>query len=91
MDGNFIERYLKQGPSCGTALTNYFIKPNLMCNGGSKISGGSTSGSFRMILVPGTKFTLSGQTLTTQCLCYRPKGLYCKNSHIMLSVMNLVK
>ena len=65
--GNFIERYLKQGPSFDKTLTKFFIRPNLMWNGGNKINFLGGSGSHRVFLVPRTKFFLS---LKIQRFCF---------------------
>ena len=42
--GNFAARYLKPALLLSMALTEFFISPSFMCNGGNKILLDSTSG-----------------------------------------------
>ena len=61
--GNFVQRYLKHSPSLCKALTNCFINPNLMCNGGKSTFALFTNGMFFMFFSPSTNTFLLGHFL----------------------------
>jgi hypothetical protein len=50
--GYLLQRYLKQFPVFGKALTNYFIMPNLISRGGSSVFFGLTRLLCKMFLLP---------------------------------------
>ena len=54
-------RYLKAADSLSRAVTNYLIRPNLMCSGGISTFWGSISGSHWTLLFPTENLVRCGQ------------------------------
>ena len=60
---NYFLKYSKPLPRLFTALMQFFINPNLMCSGDTKILSLSNSIRFLTHFSPGTEFSLMGQSL----------------------------
>ena len=67
--GNFVQKYLKHSLSLSKALTNSFINPNFMCNGGKSTFSLFTNGTFFMFFSPSTNFSLLA-ILVIQWSCF---------------------
>ena len=60
--------YLNQAPSSLRAFTNCFMRPSLICSGGSITLDLSTIAGCKIFLKPGVRDSLNGQSRLMQCL-----------------------